>query len=245
MKKPELREHIEKMLYKSRYVVNESPIYRAVMDGASFDGIPEGWNMKEAEGAQPSGSTQSSTTPDPAATPVGTAAPTPPTPDPAAAPQGTAAPAASTPSPSPSPAPTTPPMAAAVPAQPQPDLNKAKEDLQKQVMEYQLQAMRGMSQKIEQLEGLVGNLNSQLSQFSKEVEKVREPTDVEKFDGRKQDSHPYYYNLNDLWNNNTFQGRMDTMNTKGIVKTEGGYMADFDQLPKMTDYEVKNSFDKI
>jgi len=246
MQKPELNEHIQKMLYKSKYVINESPIYRAVMDDKSFDPIPEGWNMKEAEGAisPASGQTSASTAPDPAAQPVGTAAPTQPTPDPAAAPQGTATTAAPAPEPVPSPAPAM--DATSAPIAPAPDLGPSKEELQKKVMEYQLDAMRGMSRKMDELEGLVLSLNSQLAQFSKEVEKVKEPTDVEKFDNRKMDSHPYYFNLNDMWNNNTFQGRMDSMNSKGIVKTQdGGYMADFDQLPKLSPYEVKDSFDKF
>lgn len=241
MQKTQLNEHIKKMLYKSEYVISESPIYRAVMDDKSFDPIPEGWNMKEAEGAisPASGQTSASSAPDPAAQPVGTAAPTQPTPDPAAAPQGNATPAAE---PAPSPA---PPTAAPSPVAPAPDLGPTKEELQKKVMEYQLDAMRGMSRKMDELEGLVLSLNSQLAQFSKEVEKVKEPTDVEKFDNRKLDSHPYYFNLNDMWNNNTFQGRMDSMNSKGMIKTEDGYMADFDQLPKLSQYEVKDSFDKF
>lgn len=231
-----LNERIKKMLYNSNYIVSESPIYKPVLDAEHFDTMPD---MKEAapvdNGEKPDA-----------------VAPTPPTADPVATktsvgslPSAPATPLPPEPMPSPqgmdikSTAPVESPMLAE-PMQP------SKDELEKKVLEFQLDAMKKMSSKIQELEGLIGSLNSQLADFSEEVEKVKDPTDVEKFDERKLDSHPYYYNLNDLWNNNTFQARMDNMNTKGIVKDkDGGYRADYDTMPKMNQFQVKDSFDAI
>lgn len=248
--------HIEKLLRlmnvttKSNYIVSESPIYKPVLDNENFDPMPD---MKEAAPAVGDEKKE----PD-------AVAPTPPTPDPAAttAPAGSLTPAPPTPTPEPTPAPAaaTPPAPAAMPSPQGMDISPApaapieppmpptpsKEEMQKQVMELQIDAMKKMSAKIQELEDMVGGLNSQLADFSNEVEKVKDPSDVEKFDERKLDSHPYYYNLNDLWNNNTFQARMDNMNTKGIMKNKDGtYQADFDTMPKMNQFQVKDSFDAI
>ncbi len=255
MYKPELNEHIERINFLTGYVVNESPKYKAIMDGSSYDSLPEGWNIKEAEGDnEPK---DSSSPADPAAAPVGQASSSPAPASPSSATPtpvdnnspvpASSAPVSPDPAVSSAPAPVQEPISAVPqPIQPPQPAVPSADELQKKVLEYQLEAMKNMSRKIEELEGMVGGLNSQLATFSAEVEKVKEPTDVEKFDERKLDSHPYYYNLNDLWNNNTFQGRMDTMNSKGIVRTkDGGYQADFDQLPKLSQYEVRDSFDAV
>jgi hypothetical protein len=256
MSKPELNEHIEKILRKSNYVIKESPIYRPVMDNEHFDPMPD---MKEAapndkpeaQGKPaPDAVAPTPPTPDPAAStaPAGSNLPSPPTPSDssAGAPPAPSAPAAGGSTPPPMPTPSAPPMPEPQAAAPMEPMQPTKEELQKQAMELQLDAMKKMASKIDQLEGLVTSLNSQLADFSEEVDKVKDPSDVEKFNERKVDSSPYYFNLNDLWNNNTFQARMDTMNTKGIVKSkDGGYQADFDTMPKMNQFQVKDSFDAV
>lgn len=247
MAKGDLRKQIDRINYIAGYVVNESPTYRPIMDSSSFDSIPEEFHMKEADATAPS--------PEPAAampspTPSGATGASPtlsaisPMPSTDAAPTMPAAPApempqASTPPPMPEPPPMQPEPMAAAPMEP------SAEDLQKEVMRFQLDAMKKMSQKIDQLEGIVSSLNSQQAELHSEVEKVKDPSDVEKFAERKQDSSPYYFNLNDMWNGNTFQARMDNFNSKGITKTEDGYVADFDQLPKLSQYQVKDSFEQI
>jgi hypothetical protein len=113
---------------------------------------------------------------------------------------------------------------------------------EKRVMELQLDALRKMSSTIEDLGSSIDSLNQRMEIYSNEVEKVREPSDLEKFENRKVDSSPYYFNLNDLWKDDNFKSRMDQF-SKGYVKTEDGYVADFDDLPKLAPHEVKASFD--
>jgi len=252
---------IDRINYVSGYVINETPKYRPLIDDSSFDSAPEGWNMKEAEGdpTAPEAGSPESLLP---ATPV---APTSGATDPTAA-----TPAAATP-PAPA-APETPSIAPELPAVsptpldtqagdtqggdptigssfgldgPTKPTTQDTDQLQNELMRFQLDAMKKMSQKIDQLEGVIDSLNAQQAQLYKEVDNVRDPSDVEKFANRKDDSSPYYFNLNDMWNGNTFQARMDNFNSKGIVKTNDGFVADFDQLPKMTSYQLKDSFEQI
>jgi hypothetical protein len=237
-----IQEQINKMLYKATYLISESPTYKSILEDAVFDEIPE------AEAPAPEDKPMPEPAPNNAA------------PDANTAPPASPEPAAGATPPAPAPAPATPPMPP-VPASPEmgadPSMGATngfsepapvvdeKEEMEKEVMRLQIDAMKQMSAKIKEMESVIGGLNSQLADFSKEVDKVKEPTDVEKFQERKLDSHPYYYNLNDLWNNNTFQARMDGMNSKGIVKTDDGYVADFDDIPKLSQYDVKNSFDNF
>jgi hypothetical protein len=123
----------------------------------------------------------------------------------------------------------------------QPENNVENTSPEKKVLELQLDALKKMSYKIEDLGNVVDSLNKRMEMFSNEVENVKEPSDKEKFDNRKLDSHPYFYNLNDLWDGNNFKNRMDQF-SKGYVKTEDGYVADFDDLPKLAPHEVKASF---
>ncbi len=237
-----LKEQVDKMLYKSSYIISESPTYKSILEDAVFDEIPEAEAPAPEENPMPSSAPATSTPPQSNAAPAASPAPTSDAMPPVA--------------PSPAPAPTTSPapapeVSAAPPmgatngfSEPAPVVDE-KEEMQKEVMRLQIEAMKQMSAKITEMESVVDGLNAQLAEFSKEVDKVKEPTDIEKFQERKLDSHPYYYNLNDLWNNNTFQARMDGMNSKGITKTDDGYVADFDQLPKLSQYEVKNSFDNF
>ena len=239
----DLKKQIDRINYISGYVVNETPSYRPVIDDSSFDSIPEGWNMKEADAPAPAPSAAPMPSPEPMpSSPSGSTAPAPTAP----MPSPEAPSSAPSPAPSSSIAPELPPANVAPDAMGgQQPMGQSSEDLQKEVMRFQLDAMKKMSQKIDQLEHIIDSLNAQQAELHGEVQKVKEPTDVEKFENRKQDSSPYYFNLNDMWNGNTFQARMDNFNSQGIIKTKDGYVADFDQLPKLSQYQVKDSFETI
>lgn len=246
--KKSLREHLERMKYVSGYAINETPKYKSLVGGSEFDTLPE--YLKEApsgdtapDAGAPAGlpplpdATAGAPAPDASGAPAGGMPPAPPS---AAPVNATGAPAPetstnvdiSTTAPAEQP-PSEQPMAAPV---------ETPEMLQQKAMELQLDALRKMSYKIEDLGNAVDNLNQRMEIYSDEVEEVREPSDMEKFENRKIDSSPYYYNLNDLWKGDNFKARMDQF-SKGYVKTEDGYVADFDDLPKLAPHEVKASFD--
>ncbi len=249
------------MKYVSKYVINESPIYKSLVGNSSMDSLPE-YLMREEKPPQdnqqqPNAGAGVPATPVPAGLPDPTAAAPAPV-DPTAA----SVPAAGAPGAAPQPPPATP--SAGAPSSPESNTNvdistaptdqtssEVPSDMgsaapmdspEKKVMELQLDALRSMSSKIEDLGSALDSLNQRMEVYSQDVEEVREPSDMEKFENRKIDSSPYYYNLNDLWDGNNFKARMDQF-SKGYVKTEDGYVADFDDLPKLAPHEVKASLD--
>lgn len=245
LKKRSLQEQLERMKYVSKYTINETPKYRSLVGDGGMDELPE-YLMKEAD----SGSTA----------PTGAPAPEAPLPDATGGepqPAGVAPVGAPTAEPNAAPVEpqsdanveitTAPSSQPEVSAEPMPDQMAAPapapvESPEKMVMQLQLDALQKMSYKIEDLGNTIDSLNQRMEIYSNEVEEVREPSDREKFENRKIDSSPYYYNLNDLWDNNNFKARMDQF-SRGMVKTEDGYIADFDDLPKLAPHEVKASFD--
>lgn len=115
--------------------------------------------------------------------------------------------------------------------------------LQNQIIQTNIEAMKKLNQKIKELELSLDNVNSVSKNLQKEVEEVREPSNVEKLVNKKQDSHPFYYGLNDMWKDNWFQGRRDETSERGIIKiADNKYVADFDDLPKYSQHDIKNSF---
>lgn len=117
------------------------------------------------------------------------------------------------------------------------------EDVQNDILQHSVSAMEKMNAQLSNLELSLNNLNNQIKVLSRDVEEVREPTTVEKLEAKKEDSHPFYMNLNDMWNGNSFQARTQLNNTDGIVKLDDDtYIADFDSLPKFTSQEIKDSF---
>lgn len=132
-------------------------------------------------------------------------------------------------------------------SEPQP---KSQEEVQNDILKLNVAALEKMQNVIDNIEMSLSSIRSnqdQISQvvgsLSSEVEEVKEPTNVEKLQQRKEDSHPYYYNLNNMWNGNSFQARMDQAGEQGIKKLDDGtYVAYFDDLPKHTDHEIRDSF---
>lgn len=243
MKKKVLSEHLDRIKYVAKYAINETPKYKSLVGDSGFDSLPE--YLKEAPASGDTATTSQANVP----------AEVPSLPDanagntPAAATGAPEPPPSAAPVQNPNGAPTNPEantnveISTTAPAeQPAPMPIETLEDTQKKVMELQLDALRKMSFKIEDLGNAVDNLNQRMEMYSSEVEKVREPSDMEKFENRKNDSSPYYFNLNDLWDKDNFKARMDQF-SKGYVKTEDGYVADFDDLPKLAPHEVKASFD--
>ena len=117
------------------------------------------------------------------------------------------------------------------------------DQIQNDIIKTSVNAMQKMNSELNNLESTINSLNSKIDNLSQEVEEVREPTNVEKLMSKKEDSHPFYYNLNDMWDGNSFQARRQVENSEGMKQTDdGSYVADFDTLPKYTDQEVNDSF---
>jgi hypothetical protein len=255
-KKQSMQEHLERMKYVSKYAINETPKYKSLVGNSGMDALPE-YLMKEAAPTEPDANAAPAADPNAASAPEAGGADAsglPAIPDVSGG-GGGGAPASA--APAPAAAPPAPPAsntnvdittAPAPSTQPEPmmggqdQMSGGVDSPEKRVMELQLDALRKMSSTIEDLGSSIDSLNQRMEIYSNEVEKVREPSDLEKFENRKVDSSPYYFNLNDLWKDDNFKSRMDQF-SKGYVKTEDGYVADFDDLPKLAPHEVKASFD--
>lgn len=125
------------------------------------------------------------------------------------------------------------------------DDQQSADEIQNEIIKSSVSAMQKMHTELEKLEMMNASLNDKIEQLNSDVEEVREPTNVEKLNARKDDSHPYYYNLNDMWDGNSFQARRQVQqeDSYGMKKLEdGSYVADFDTLPKFTDEEIRDSF---
>lgn len=131
------------------------------------------------------------------------------------------------------------PMAEPMPEPEQPSV----EDIQNDILKKSVSAMEKMNNQLSNLENVFNVLNQKIDTLNSEVEEVKEPTNVEKLEARKEDSHPFYMNMNDMWNGNSFQARKQVEDSYGMRKLDDGtYVADFDKLPKYNEQEIKDSF---
>jgi hypothetical protein len=125
-------------------------------------------------------------------------------------------------------------------------LSESTDEIQNDILKMNIDAMRKMQDVMNDLNTTVDSLNAKVGHLSKDVEEVREPTNVEKLTRKKEDSHPYYYGLNDMWNGSDFKARLDQVGDEAIIKlSDGTYIADFDDLPKHSDKEIVDSLKKF
>lgn len=134
--------------------------------------------------------------------------------------------------------------------QTEPQLNtepETKDDVQTEIIKLNLSAIEKLNNSLKELTSNVSDLSAKYDNLHAEVDKVRDPSDQEKFQNRKDDSYPFKYHLNDLWNNNWFKDNQDqylnNFREDGIVKLDDDlYIADYDKLPKLSPSELKKSF---
>jgi len=132
---------------------------------------------------------------------------------------------------------------------------KSVNELQNEIIRHNIDALKSIRNEIESLNNTVTGLNSRLDNLDKDVEEVREPTNVEKMVKQKDVSYPYYFNLNDFWKGNWFdekygggeQIRDDGNESTGGIKKlpDGTYVADLDDLPDKSFIDIEKSFHDI
>ena len=241
MSRKNFKNTVDAMKYRINYM-NESPKYRSlVSDTDEYDEIPSGIFEAGEEDLPPE---QQGIPPvDPNAAPSPDAAPPAPDAMPPADPNAPA-PDAMPPADPNAPAPdsgmgTTPPPPVGEVQPEEPDVDT----LQNDIIKHNITAMQDLHQQLQSLSSLADSLNSKMDVLSKDVEEVREPTNGEKLANKANVSYPYYLNLSDMWDKNWFNEKRNDLNEKGINKLEDGtYVADFDDLPKQSNLDVKNSF---
>ena len=236
MKKITLTEHINTIKKRINYI-NESPIYKE-FEGEDYDEIPSGifeageedlppekLNVPTETPEQNSGGGDNAPAPaEPTAAPAPAAQPeTPPVPD---LNSGDLPPVGDQ----------VPPLVSPEPA---PDVDVIQND----VIKHNLTAIKAIHSQLEMLNSLADTLNGKIDVLSKDVAEVREPTNGEKLANQKKVSYPYYLNLNDNWKDNWFEKSRNESNERGISKLpDGSYIADFDDLNKLSPTDIEKSF---
>lgn len=248
-----MNEHIKKIMYKSKYLL-ETPSYRPIIDDDyEKDDLPNQYMMdgpNPVDGTSPMREVgEDEKQPDKVAPQAGSELPGVNNPT-GGAPEQTGTPTGNPVDqqggeeiPSlvePEPTPDTNPTPANAVEPPNPN------EIQNEIIKQNIEVMKQLNAKIADLEKGIDILKVQSEVLTKDVDEVREPTNVEKLMNKTEDSHPYYYNLNDLWKNNWFQGRRDELGEKGMKKLpDGTYIADFDQMPELNNLDIKDSFDNF
>ena len=235
-------EQLRKIKYRYDYKINESPKYRPLVDNnEEFDNLPvELYNTSDGlpVPASPSFTNEAGDQED-APKPEGSEPPAPSNDQPIDR-EATQPPIDSTAGIAP-PTTTAPvnPMGADINASIQPV--KKVDDIQNDIIKHNIAAMQSINDQLEGLNTTVQGLNSKLEALNADVQEVREPTNSEKLMNKTNVSYPYYFNLNDFWQGNSFNERNGK--EKGIRELpDGTYIADFDDLPKSSKIDIQNSF---
>jgi hypothetical protein len=241
-------EYLRKFRYRSGYVINETPKYRPlVADSEEFDEIPVLTNeVGDQEDAEKQGQVRPAPSND-----VPQGADAPPTPVPAFDAEAGGAPPPEGDMPpegemiDPMGEPTTgedPLMGAPAPESPENEVD----DLQNDIIKHNIEAMKSIHDQLEGLNTTIQGLNAKVDTLNADVEEVREPTNSEKLMNKTQVSYPYYFNLNDLWQDNWFAQKRGVEMERGVKELpDGTYVADFDDLPQNSKIDIQNSFNDM
>jgi hypothetical protein len=224
-------EQLRKFKYRVDYKVNESPKYRPLVGmSEEFDEMPMTNEAGEQEDAEKAGGGEvppapSNDQPIPAEVPP--------------APEGAEE------TPAPEAGATAPEGGGGIPA----DMSTAQpevDNIQNEIIKHNIEAMKSIHDQLEGLSAEIQKLNAQSQVLAADVAEVREPTNSEKLMSKSKVSYPYYFNLNDFWSGNWFSEQREKELSKGIKEMpDGTYVADFDDLPQKSKFDVQNSFNEI
>jgi hypothetical protein len=104
-------------------------------------------------------------------------------------------------------------------------------DIQNEIIKDNIETMKYIHNQMKELDNYMKNIDTKLTVLSSEVEEVRAPTNGEKLMKQKNVSYPYHYNLNDYWGNSPVEEKENF--GQGIKKMDDGtFIADFDDLRK-------------
>ncbi len=127
--------------------------------------------------------------------------------------------------------------------------------IQNEIIRYNIETLKSIHSEIQNLNSMIDGLNTRFDELDRDVEEVREPTNVEKLERQKDVSYPYYFNLNDFWKGNWFEEHYGGGNQEGGSEEEkvgsirklpdGSFVADFDDLPKDSFIDIEKSFHDV
>lgn len=122
-------------------------------------------------------------------------------------------------------------------------LQPSLDDVQNDIIRMNIETMKIIHARVAELNNEVDLLKNKSIESEAKIEAMKPKTPGEKLVDKKYNSHPFQYNLNDLWKGNHFQARRDEFEEQGIKRLEdGSYIADFDDLPTYTSTSIKNTY---
>ena len=243
-KKPNLlEEQLKEFRHRVNYVVNETPRYRSLMGtNEEFDEVPvvtnEAGDQEDTQkpAPQPPAEPEAPTT----GQPVGD------TPVPAFDEPPADDAAGDLPAEEPDMSGDLPADEPVTPAPPAEQAENQVDDLQNEIIKHNISAMRSIHDQLAGLSKNIDAMNARMQDLNADVEEVREPTNAEKLMKQSEVSYPYYFNLNDFWQDNWFEERRNLGKEKGVRKLpDGTYVADFDDLPSASNADIEDSFNDM
>ena len=234
-----LEEQLKEFRHRVNYVVNETPRYRSLMGtNEEFDEVPvvtnEAGDQEDAQKPVPEPPAEPSND-----QPVGDA-PIPAFDEPPAEPAAGDLPAEPEVS---GDLPAEEPVAPAPPAE---QAENQVNDLQNEIIKHNISAMRSIHDQLAGLSKNIDAMNARMEELNADVEEVREPTNSEKLMKQSEVSYPYYFNLNDFWQDNWFDQKRNLGKDKGVRELpDGTYVADFDDLPLASNADIEDSFNDM
>jgi hypothetical protein len=218
MKLDKFQKNFERIKYNSYYKINETPNYKALIGEEEFDEVPkEAFEDNEIPTKQePTVPIEPTTNDEPTDKPNSDLSNLPNE------------------------------LNQEVIAPPQENPQTKVDNIQNDIIKTNLEAVKNIADQMDSLNNTINQLNNKLDVLSSDVEEVREPSNSEKLMSKTNVSYPYYLNLNDYWKGNTFHTKSNPNQNNGMRELpDGTYVADFDDLPKHSDFDIKNSFDSI
>lgn len=236
--------HIKKMVHHMKYKINETARYHAIVDeNDEYDDLPiELYNTDDGMPVPTSPGLTNEAGEQADAEPIGSKTPT--DTDPSTEEPNLNAPPTDTPTGPPAEEPNlnAPPTDVPSPVVETPPVD----DIQNSIIKHNLAAMEAITNQLSSLNAFVQGLDSKITLLNADVEEVREPTNVEKLMTKTDVSHPFNYNLNDMWGNNWFDEKRKAESERGIRELpDGTFVADFDDLPKHSSIDIEKSFNDL
>lgn len=249
--KQSLKEHIEEIKYRSNYNISETPKYKAIIDdNMEFDEVPSNNYMTQGGFPSPNPGGTDAYLEEQGDEDVENNA------DNIPAPEGVKEPREPSNARRPDQEDVPEPEGEVMdqpeqPIDPEGESMEGEESdenvdvIQNDIIKHNIEAMKNIHSKLEDLENINNQLNSQLNTLTSKVKEVEEPTDAEKMMEKKDDSYPYYFNLNDFWKNNWFDQQRESGESGIKELPDGTYIADFDDLPTHNEMDIEDSFNSI
>lgn len=88
--------------------------------------------------------------------------------------------------------------------QPEESSEKSVDLIQNEIIKSTISTMNMIHGKLKDLENNINLLNDKYGKLQADVDEVKEPTNQEKLETRTQDSYPFYKNLDDVWKTERF-----------------------------------------